>query len=93
MRQGWLGTRGGFDLDSLGIYPHSDGDGNPIPWDRLERIQVDAIGLLLRSQGGSTFDISALAEDYWPALRWINSRLTQVESMQDGSSDGDDQEA
>ena len=93
MRQGWLGTRGGFVLDNRGLHPRSDGDSEPIPWDQLERIQADAVGLVLGSAGGRTFGVSALAEDHWPVLRWINARLTQVESVQGGGSDGDDQEA
>lgn len=77
-RQGWLGIRGGFILDDRGLRIPSDGGREPVPWGGLERIRGDAMGLVLRSRDGPTFRLSALAEGFWPALRWIEARLSEV---------------
>jgi hypothetical protein len=89
MRQGWLGIRGGFTMSDRGLCPRSNGDVDPIPWGRLERIHASEVGLVVRSRGrgGLTFGVSGLAEDFWPALRWINARLPQADSMKSDSSD------
>lgn len=87
IRQGWLGLRGGFVLNDRGLCPRSNGEREPIPWDRLDRIHMGDVGLILRSRSGHTFGVSALSENFWPVLRWINARLPPGESKKSGVSD------
>jgi hypothetical protein len=75
IRQAWLGIRGGLVMDREGLRRFSDASATPASWDRLEWIRSDPIGLVLRSTEGQIFALSALTDDFWPALRWINARL------------------
>jgi hypothetical protein len=72
-RQSWLGIRGGFVLERVGLRSHADEE--IVPWRHLERVRSDPVGLVLRSCDGETFALSTLTEDFWPVLRWINVRL------------------
>jgi hypothetical protein len=75
IRQSWLGIRGGIVIGREGLQRSSDASATPTPWDHLERIRSDPIGLVLRSTAGQLFTLSALTDDFWPALRWINARI------------------
>jgi hypothetical protein len=85
LRQSWLGLRGGLIIERGGLRHPSDASPIPTPWDRLERVRSDPIGLVLRSTEGQVFALPPLADDFWPALRWINARLKRKD-MPDGSS-------
>jgi hypothetical protein len=90
MRQSWLGFRGGVVLERDGVRRLSDAPATLTGWNHLEQIQADPIGLVLRSTSGQVFALSALTDDFWPALRWINSRLRKVGSRVDRSPDSPD---
>jgi hypothetical protein len=72
-RQSWLGLRGGFVLEWAGL--RGDAEAEIVPWKRIERVRSDPAGLVLRSIDGKIFELSALTDDFWPVLRWINARL------------------
>jgi hypothetical protein len=74
-RQSLLRLRGGLVIEREGLRHPSDAAAIAAPWDRLERVRSDPIGLVLRSAEGRTFALTPLADDFWPALRWINTRL------------------
>jgi hypothetical protein len=72
-QQSWLGIRGGFVLERAGVRRHADAEF--VPWNGLQRVRSDPAGLVLRSHDGETFALSALTDNFWPVLRWINARL------------------
>jgi hypothetical protein len=72
-QQSWLGIRGGFVLERAGVRRHADAE--IVPWNRLQRVRSDPAGLVLRSIDGKIFELSALTDDFWPILRWINARV------------------
>jgi hypothetical protein len=75
IRQSWPGIRGGLIIEGEGLRRISDAPATLAPWNRLERLRSDPIGLMLRSGDGQLFALSTLTEDFWPALRWINARV------------------
>ena len=75
IRQSWVGTRGGLVVEREGLLRFVDTGTTPVSWDRLTRISSDPIGLVLRSTDGQFFTLSALTDDFLPALRWINTKL------------------
>ncbi len=75
VRQAWMGFRGGLIIERAGPRPASDPSVLPIPWDQLDLIQTGPIGLVLRSKEGRVLSLSSLADDFWPALRWIKARM------------------
>jgi hypothetical protein len=73
-RQAWMGLRGGLIIEREGLRRSSDRSSPPTTWDRLSRVYADLLGLVLRS-GEQQLTLSPLADDYWPALRWIDARV------------------
>ena len=82
MRQGWSGIRGGFVLDFRGLCPKSGAGVQPIPWDQLREVRSDDVGFALRDRDGPDFRVSALSENYLPAVRWIRTRMLRSKSSQ-----------
>jgi hypothetical protein len=75
IRQSWMGIRGGLVVEREGLLRFADTGTTPVSWGRLTRISSDPIGLVLRSTDGQFFTLSALTDDFLPAVRWINARL------------------
>ncbi len=75
-RQAWMGLRGGLIIEREGLRRSSDRSSPPTTWDRLSRVHADLLGLVLRS-GERQLTLSPLADDYWPAMRWIDARLNR----------------
>jgi hypothetical protein len=69
-----MGIRGGLIIERDGLRCSSDRSSAPTPWDRLSRDHADLLGLVVRS-GDQNLILSPLADDYWPAMRWIDTRL------------------
>jgi hypothetical protein len=75
LRQSWAGRRGGLILDRVGVRGLGATDSAHTPWASLDQVENDAVGLLLRSKDGKVLHLSWLTDDFWPASRWIASRV------------------
>jgi hypothetical protein len=75
IQQSLMGIRGGLVLERHGLRSPSKRNRAVIPWHLLELVQTDSIGLVLRSKERHRFALSALTDNYLPALRLINSRM------------------
>ncbi len=80
VHRAWLGFRGGLVIEREGLRLVSDASAPLTPWDHLELIRSDPVGLILRSAEGRTFALSALTDDFWPAFRWIKARVRERRS-------------
>lgn len=69
------GCRGGLVIGRDGLRHPADPAAATTPWDQLELIWSDPRGLMLRSTEGKVFALSSLADDFWPALRWIKAKV------------------
>jgi hypothetical protein len=76
IRQSWLGIRGGLIIEREGLRRFSDAPATPTAWDHLERIRSDPVGLVLQSSEGQVLALSSLTDDFWPASRWIDARVS-----------------
>ena len=74
VRQGWLGRHGGFVVRRQGLCPGSGDQRDLVPWDELERLRHDQVGLVFRSRGGEIFAASPYAEDYCVCAAWLADR-------------------
>jgi hypothetical protein len=71
VRHGWLGRRGGFVVRWQGLCPRSGDERDLVPWDELERLRHDQVGLVFRSRGGQIFAASPYAADYFVCSAWL----------------------
>jgi hypothetical protein len=75
MWKSWRATRGGVVIERDGLRRFSRSTSAFTPWTALEQTEAGPFGLELRSSDGEEFVLSSLADDFWPALRWLNSRI------------------
>jgi hypothetical protein len=75
LQQSLMGIRGGVALEDGGLCSPTRATRPVMPWDAVELVRVDSAGLTMRTDDGHWFAISAISNNYLPAMRLIKSRI------------------
>jgi hypothetical protein len=72
--QSLMGIRGKLVLEQHGLRNRSKRSHEVIPWQLLEIVRADSVGLVIRSKERHRFALSIMTNNYLPVLRLIKSR-------------------
>ena len=75
LQQSLTGIRGGVLLEDGGLRSPTWSTRPVIPWEAVQLVRIDSAGLTLRTDDGHWFSISAISNNYLPAMRLIKSRI------------------